>query len=172
MENRSITVAGTNDITALVALVNSAYRGDKAREGWTHEADLLNGQRIDAEGMAALLANGDTTILKYTDNSRIVGCVCLEKKDSHLYLGMLTTAPEFQGKGIGKVMLREAERHAVRLGCKLVEMTVITDRKELMAWYERHGYKNTGVLKPFPSHDPRAGVPLKPLQFVVMEKML
>jgi len=172
MESTPISVAGPADVTALESLVNSAYRGDKARKGWTHEADLLGGQRIDADGIAALLTNEQATLLKYTDNGRIVGCVCLEQKGTNLYLGMLTTDPEYQGKGIGKAMLQAADRHAVQLGCTLLEMTVITDRKELVAWYERHGYVNTGVTKPFPHNDVRFGIPVKPLEFVVLEKVL
>jgi ribosomal protein S18 acetylase RimI-like enzyme len=172
MENGQIMVAGQEDIAALELLVNSAYRGDAARQGWTHESDLLDGQRIDAEEVAAILENANNTLLKYTKNGQILGCVCLERKGDHMYLGMLTTNPAYQGLGIGKALLQAGESHAAKLGCTVVEMTVITDRAELMAWYERHGYRNTGKLKPFPSDNPKVGKPLKNLEFVVLEKAI
>ncbi len=170
MENTHITIAGKEDAAALELLVNGAYRGDSARRGWTHEADLLGGQRVDLQGIEDLLADSNITLLKYTENGQIIGCVCLEKKETHLYLGMLTVDPALQGKGIGKALLETAESYAFHLGCDAVEMTVITDRKELIAWYERHGYKNTGLIKSFPSDDPRFGIPVKHLEFVVLEK--
>lgn len=168
----SITVAGTSDIAAIEFLVNNTYRGDNARQGWTHEADLLHGPRIDAESIAAILNDNSKTLFKYTENDRLAGCVCLEQNGDHMYIGMLTTDPSLQGKGIGKTMLHAAEAHAVQLGCTLIEMTVITERTELIAWYERQGYKNTGMVKPFPSDNPKVGVPLKNLEFVVLEKSI
>lgn len=172
MENKHITVASHDDIAAIELLVNNTYRGDGARKGWTHEADLINGPRIDAESIAAILDDNTKTIFKYTGNGQIIGCVCLERNGNHIYLGMLTTNPTLQGKGIGKALLQAGEQYASQLGCTLIEMTVITDRTELIAWYERNGYKNTGKVKPFPADNPKVGTPVKRLEFVVLEKAI
>jgi len=172
MTNRHIALARKEDISALESLVNSAYRGDSSRQGWTHEADLLNGQRVDTAIIETMLADTNTTLLKYTEDDQIIGCVSLEKTDDHAYLGMLTVNPALQTKGIGRSLLEAAEHYASQLGCTVIEMTVITVREELIDWYIRRGYKNTGIVKAFPADDTRFGIPVKPLEFVVLEKKI
>ena len=44
-----ITKATIEDVKALNNLVNSAYRGESSKKGWTYEADLLGGIRITEE---------------------------------------------------------------------------------------------------------------------------
>ena len=166
-----IEKANLDDVSALNVLVNSAYRGESSKQGWTTEADLLGGIRVDDERLKEIIAKPGAMILKYLDErNNITGCVHLEKKDSKLYLGMLTVSPTEQGRGIGKKLMNTAEEEAKKLNCISIYMTVLTDRTELIAWYERHGYINTGNKKPFPAGDPRFGLPKKFLEFVVMEK--
>lgn len=168
-----ISISELKDVPELNALVNSAYRGDSSRQGWTTEADFLDGIRIDEERIEELIGKPDTVILKYTDSSnKIIGCVHLEKKEDRMYLGMLTVSPTLQSKGIGKEMMGASEAHAKKMNCRSVYMSVITIREELLAWYERHGYKNTGIKKPFPMSDPRFGLPKQELEFVILEKDL
>ena len=168
-----ISKATLNDVSELNALVNSAYRGDSSRRGWTTEADLLDGIRIDEDRLTELIQKPDSMILKYTEEpNKIIACVHLEKEILKLYLGMLTVSPELQGKGIGKEMLWAAEKEAKKFLCRSIYMTVLTDRTELIAWYNRHGYLNTGNIEPFPSGDPRFGLPKKYLEFVVLEKKM
>ena len=166
-----ITPAVQADISALSALVNGAYRGEGSRKGWTTEADLLDGIRIDEAGLKAMLQNPTETILTYEDADRLVGCVALEKKGTELYLGMLTVWPEAQTAGIGKKLMAAAEKLALEQQCQTITITVITARHELIAWYERRGFRATGEKKPFPD-DPRFGLPKQPLEFIVMKKEL
>lgn len=168
-----ISAAELKDVSELNALVNSAYRGESSKQGWTTEADLLDGIRIDDERLTELIQKGDSVILKYTDSSnKIIGCVHLENKHDRMYLGMLTVSPMLQARGIGKELMQAAETHARKHSCNSVYMSVITARPELLAWYEKHGYKNTGIKKQFPSEDPRFGLPKKELEFVILEKNL
>ena len=168
----SIIPATENDIAALDRLVNSAYRGDSSKKGWTTEADLLEGLRTDPDSLAQLIAEPDSVILKYTGEAGVIeACIYLKKKGTQLYLGMLTVSPELQAKGIGKQMLAAAEIHAKQNDCASIVMTVISVRAELIAWYERHGYRPTGKTEPFPT-DPKFGLPKQPLVFVVLEKPL
>jgi ribosomal protein S18 acetylase RimI-like enzyme len=167
-----ITKAVVEDAPELNSLVNSAYRGDSSRQGWTTEADLLDGTRIDANGIAELIKTQGTTLLKYVDEDKILGCVELKKSEGKLYLGMLTVRPNLQGKGIGKALLNAAEVEAKNQSCTSIYMTVISVRKELIDWYIRHGYQLTGERKPFAFTDPRFGQPKMKLEFVVMEKKL
>lgn len=167
--------ADVSDIGALHRLIETAYRGDTARTGWSHEADLLDGQRIDPEALDDILTDASQSLLLAKQDDADVGCVCVSDRGSGLaYLGLLTVAPERQAGGIGRALLAagEAEAHA-RFGATRIEMTVIIQRVELIQWYRRRGYRETGETRPFPVDDARFGLPLRDdLCFVVLERRL
>jgi predicted N-acetyltransferase YhbS/REP element-mobilizing transposase RayT len=167
-----IQPATTADVPALNKLVNSAYRGESSRKGWATEADLIDGTRIDEAAMLDLIHDKNTTILKYTEDEMILGCVELRKENENLYLGMLSVQPDLQAKGIGKKLMFAGEDFARKQGCKKVTMTVVSVREKLIDWYIRHGYRLTGERKPFKMPDERWGIPKQPLEFVFMEKAL
>ena len=168
----NISVAGIEDIEKLMLLVNSAYRGDAAKKGWTHEANLIKGElRTDERSLEKMITNPNATVLKYEDSDQIMGCVYLEKKNIALYLGLLTVSPDLQAKGIGKKLLKAADEYAILNNCNKIEMTVISARTELIAWYERNGFHQTNQRQPFPN-DEHFGTPVKPIEFVVMEKKI
>lgn len=160
------------DAQTLNQLVNSAYRGDTSREGWTTEADLLDGTRIDEAAMRDLIEKPGTVILTYREAGELLGCVELRMQDNKLYLGMLSVKPDTQGKGIGKKLMLAAEDYARQQNIKAIFMMVISVRNELIDWYIRHGYRLTGERKPFVVPDSRWGVPKKELEFVVLEKKI
>lgn len=155
---------------AINRLVNSAYRGEESRQGWTTEADLLDGTRIDEAAVLDLIARPGTTVLLYCEDNQILGCVQLRTEGSKLYLGMLSVKPELQAKGIGKKLMAAAEDHARALGLTAIFMTVLSVREELIAWYGRQGYRFTGERQPFVVPDARWGIPKQELEFVVLEK--
>jgi ribosomal protein S18 acetylase RimI-like enzyme len=167
-----ISKAQLSDAETIATLVNSAYRGDHAKKGWTTEADFIDGSRTDAATLTDIIKKTDTTILKYVRDGKIISCVELKRDGNKLYLGMLTVEPSIQGGGIGKEMLRSAEEFGKKEGCRSVYMTVITIRKELIDWYKRHGYVDTGERKPFHFNDPKFGMPKQKLEFLVLEKQL
>ena len=165
--------AGRDELPDLHALIESAYRGDSARAGWSHEADLLDGQRTDLAELGAALDDPAQHLLVFRDHDQIAACVSLtDRGDGLAYLGLLTVDPRRQATGLGRMMLAAAEDHAATdLGATRIEMTVIAQRDELVAWYERRGYARTGERRPFPSSDPRFGEPRRDdLEFVVLEK--
>lgn len=171
--------AGTSDIAAAHALIESAFRGDSAKNGWTHEADLLGGQRTDVEAIAGIVADPAQTMILAEQDGALRGCVLVADKgrreqDHIAYLGMLTVSPLLQGGGLGSALVVEAERHAREtVGATIMEMTVIKQRTELVDWYRRRGYALTGREEPFPLDDPRFGIPkTRDLVFVVMAKTL
>ncbi len=166
--------AHAEDVPAIVALVESAYRGDASRRGWTTEADLLDGQRTDAAGVAELLARPDSRLLLAEREGSLLGCCHLERQAEACYFGMFAVAPGLQGGGVGGAILAEAERLAREAWhCVRMEMTVITVRDELIAWYVRRGYRRTGALRPFPYGDERFGRPRRAdLEFEVLAKPL
>lgn len=169
------TQADESHIQSLENLVNSAYRGDSSKLGWTTEASILDGQRIDKEGLQQIIAKEDSVILiaEDDDSGRLLGCVHLEKQNNKCYLGMLTVDPTLQKKGIGKMLLGESEAFAQFWDCTSIFMTVISVRSELIAWYEKHGFRKTGEKKPFPYGDERFGIPkVQGLEFIVLEKKI
>jgi ribosomal protein S18 acetylase RimI-like enzyme len=170
--HRKIINAIPADVTKITELVNSAYRGEDSKQGWTTEADLLDGTRVDEMIIYILLTTKNTTILKYVDGPEILGCVELRVEPNGLYLGMLSVRPNLQGEGIGKKLLQAAEIHAREFGCDKIFMTVISVRQQLIDWYIRHGYQLTGERKPFAVPDKRFGIPKQELEFVVLEKTL
>ena len=165
----AIRAATADDVAALHPLIERAYRGETAKTGWTHEADMLSGARTTADELAALIADPDRVILMAHDGDGLVGCVMTARAGEGLaYLGMLTVEPSLQAAGLGRRLLAAAEVEAgSRFGARRMEMTVIRRRVELIAWYERRGYAPTGETRPFPVDPPRPE-----LAFVVLEKAI
>jgi GNAT superfamily N-acetyltransferase len=168
----NLVLATTADASRLTHFVNAAYRGDSARQGWTTEADLLDGQRIDEEGMLEMLARpGAAMLLCQNEAGELLGSFHAQVRGELVYLSMLAVAPTGQARGVGKFLLQAAEDYGRQHGCILSRMTVISVRTELIAYYERRGYHLTGATEPFPT-DPRFGIPRRPLVLLVLEKGL
>jgi len=172
----SLRKATLEDAYDISVLVNSAYRGESSKLGWTTEADLLGGQRTDPESITKIIQKTKSVILLLHSSSRsLVGCVELEVKNSTTaYLGMLTVAPTLQAAGLGRHILEEAENYVrTEWQCSVMEMKVIEIRTELLDWYQRRGYELTAEKGIFPMKDPRFGIPKRSdLDFVVLRKKL
>ncbi|MNU28222.1 Acetyltransferase (GNAT) family protein [compost metagenome] len=170
--------ATSSDVAALHRLVESAYRGDSAKAGWTHEADLLGGQRTDEAELLGIIADtGRVILLAEVDANGerlLTGCVQVADQGEGLaYLGLLTVDPARQASGLGRLLIDAAEAEArSRFAATRMEMTVIRQRSELIAWYERRGYAQTGETRPFPLDETTFGLSDRDLTFVVMEKAL
>lgn len=167
--------AAAEDVAAIVALVESAYRGESSRAGWTTEADILDGQRTDPQGVLEVVQDPKSVLLLgFQDGGTLIACCHVEKHDDHAYFGMFAVRPMLQGGGVGKAMIAEAEKLVVeRWGASEMHMTVISVREELIAWYERRGYRRTGKTSPFPYGDERFGLPKRDdLEFELLVKAL
>ncbi|MDQ4115280.1 MAG: GNAT family N-acetyltransferase [Actinomycetota bacterium] len=165
------------DVDALVGLIESAYRGDASRAGWTTEADLLAGQRTDPEGVREVITAAGSRLLVaelLTERpGEIVACCQLQKREAYVYFGMFSVSPQLQGGGVGKAVMAEAELIAREWGAEEIRMTVIRQREDLIAFYERRGFVRTGRFESFPYGDERFGRPLRDdLEFAELAKPL
>jgi ribosomal protein S18 acetylase RimI-like enzyme len=174
MQSLTFRHATKADIPAIVALVESAYRGDTSRAGWTTEADMLDGHRTDAEDVRSCIERPQSVVLLAEKDGSLVACAHIAAEDGAGYFGMFAVAPTLQGGGIGKHVLAEAERLvSEEWNLDTLRMSVIDVRAELIAFYERRGYTHTGITKPFPYGDDRFGLPKRAdLRFEVLEKRL
>ena len=167
--------AATADIPALHRLIESAYRGEASRAGWTTEADLLAGQRTDPEDLATLLEDPRQAMLTAWRGEQLLGCVLIaDRGEATGYFGMLSVSPTLQGGGLGRRLVEAAHAAlAERFGARRVRISVFPQRETLIEWYRRLGYAPTGETLPFPYGDPRFGLPLRDdLHFIVMERSL
>ena len=160
-----IDAAARADLPALKALIEGSYRGDHARHGWTHEADIVEDERITPDELAGLYSNPNVAILVARSGADIVGCVTVTDRPGGMaHIGLLCVDPPFQSSGLGSRLLHTAELLCTHLGAESMEMTVIEDRAPLIAWYLRKGWRETGERRPFPVPQDR------PLHFIVLEK--
>jgi ribosomal protein S18 acetylase RimI-like enzyme len=171
VEYRDATLA---DVDTVVALVESAYRGESSRAGWTTEADLLDGQRTDGASVGHIIGSSESRVLLAIADGGVLACCQLEQRGDVCYFGMFAVSPLLQGGGLGREMLAEAERIGrEEWAATSMKMTVITQRQDLIAWYVRRGYVQTGETEPFPHGDDRFGLPRRDdLQFEVLTKSL
>ena len=171
----NVAPATLADAREIADLVNSAYRGDSSRFGWTTEADYLDGARITEKRVAEMIQPElGQTILVLRQENEIVGCVFVERTQDGCYLGMLTVNPKMQDRGLGRLLLDHAEAYARKVwDARRMTLGVIQLRGTLMAWYERRGYRRTPVTQAFPYDQPELGLPKrKDLHFIMFEKDL
>ncbi len=167
--------ASERDVPAIVGLIESSYRGETSRAGWTTEEHLLGGQRTDAEAVLAVVRRPGSVILLAEAEGMLAGCCQLERRPGgEAYFGMFSVPPDRQGQGLGRQILAEAERLArEEWGAQTMVMSVLAQRPELIAWYERRGYRRTGETRPFPYGNARFGIPKRQdLRFVLLAKAL
>lgn len=175
VDGAQISVASLCDVAPLIALIQSAYRGADSRLGWTSEDHLLGGQRIDAEMMTRAIADPDQRVLMMKDaKGALFACATVERRDGFGTIGTLSVSPTLQAGGVGKAMLAQAEVYLQSTWqLHRARLSVIAQRAELIAWYERRGYKLTGETSPFPYDDAAFGLPKRDdLSFVIMGKAL
>lgn len=166
-ESMAVRRAGPDDAAALKPLIEGGYRGSSARRGWTHEADIIEDERIGADELAEMLRDPSIHFLIAERDDRAIGCIALTDMGwGRAYFGLLCVDPPFQSSGLGSRLISIAEEMARGFGASVMEISVIEDRHELIAMYERKGYNDTGKREPFPAPQPR------PLFFRLFEKRL
>lgn len=175
MSDLSLTIATHDDLDDVVDVVNQAYRATSPG-GWTTEAGLIEGPRVDRQSLAHTIEAGTMTILVARDQAsrHIQGCVAVQPiGNAEWYLSMLAVNPVAQTSGLGKSIMAAAEAFVIERGARSMKISVIEIRDTLIAWYERRGYQRTGEVEPFPYNDPRVGVPLRDgLTLVALRKQL
>ncbi len=171
--NTCVYLASQKNLPAIEQLLNKAYRGPQSTKGWTTEAHLIAGDiRTNQTDLLLHFNAPNSVFLLYINaTNQIAGCVNLQLIDNKLYLGMFAVSPLLQGDGIGKHLLIAAEEYAGFVNCKSIYMTVISVRTELINWYKRNGYEETGQVVPF-EENAHSGKHLQKLEFMYLEKQL
>jgi ribosomal protein S18 acetylase RimI-like enzyme len=169
----TIRTATTDDIPAIVKLLNSAYRGVSSRAGWTTEADLIGGEvrTSETDVQMVMTRQGSRFLLLCDETGGIKGCVNLQLQAAAVYLGMFAVQPGIQGQGLGRMLLTASENWTLESGRERIVMWVISVRTELIAWYQRLGFRDTGERKEF-KEDGLSGPHLRPLEFMILEKAI
>ena len=140
-----------DDLVAVVDLVNAAYRGGEDYSGWTHEGHLLHGARISLEQLTQQLTGEHVKMLLAEREGRLYGCMMLSLQGDRVYLGTFAVVPHLQGNGVGRQMLKHAERQAAeQWQASQIEMVVISQRQDLIEYYQRRGYQVSGEVSDFP----------------------
>ena len=146
----ALSLADIGDAESINALINQAYRGS---EGWTRETEIVSGERSSVNDITKLIHCPDSHLLVATISGILTACICVENKNNKAYIGTFAVSPAFQNKGIGKHLLLLAEEYATnQLGSKKLIMAVISQREELISFYERRGYTRTGEISEYPIH--------------------
>lgn len=168
--NDLISLATQKDVLRIVELLNMGYRGERSRKGWTTEADLISGEiRSNVEDVTSVMHEEGSVFLVHKNTSEeIIGCMNLKKQGKRIYLGMFAVDPELQSNGIGGELMRAAEEFALEQHCLAIYMYVISVREELITWYKRKGFVDTGERIPFQENF--TGKHLQPLEFAILEK--
>jgi ribosomal protein S18 acetylase RimI-like enzyme len=170
MNKHEILTASVEDVSKLNNLINSAYRGEYAKKGWTNEIGIIEGARINEIEVRRMIESPNGILLKFVnEGNTIIGCCYLEIHGNELYLGTLTVSPDIQGQGIGKMMLKYADEYAKAHNYTAIIITVVSGRVELIDWYIRHGYQLTGKSKPFPAQM-GFGNPLKEIELIELKR--
>jgi GNAT superfamily N-acetyltransferase len=152
-----IRIAETQDATAIVAVINAAFR---PAEGFVFDDD-----RIDLNAVRDLLHKG--AFLLAVDHAAVCGCVYVELRADRSYLGLLSVDPQWQKTGLGAKLMAAAEAHCARAGSRYMDLQIVSLRKEMYGFYHRWGYTETGTA-PLPSDlNPKL-----PCHFVKMSKPL
>jgi N-acetylglutamate synthase-like GNAT family acetyltransferase len=152
-----LRIAGNADADGLMDLINAAFR--------RAESFIIDRDRVDIEVIHSLSAKGEFLVAE--DEGALAGCVYLELRGERAYLGLLSVAPARQKAGVGSILMREAELHCARAGCRFMDLRIIDLRKDNHAFYKRRGYVETST-EPLPSNlDTKL-----PCHFVNMSKPL
>ncbi|OUY06350.1 GNAT family N-acetyltransferase [Acinetobacter populi] len=169
---KQIILAQTQHIESIVALVNQAYRPEDAALSWTNEANWVDGDRTSFQQVQSLF-KVDSFILLMFDQKILIACVHIEQHQDHAYIGMLSTHIDYQNQGVGKIMLAAAEQFIrENLSVQYIEMSVLSTRQELIAFYQRRGYQLDGQVQAYPT-DAGVGIPrVDNLQVLTMCKNL
>jgi len=169
--NLQFKTATINDAQAIAKLVNSAYRPTGDIKGWTHESELISGERTNIDQVCSLFRD-NSYVLVAVENGNIVACVHVEIHGLNAHIGMLATSPEVQGLGYGKQMLSYAEDIASKnFSATKYVMKVLLARKELLAFYIRRGYITTGSTYEYPASAGVGSPKVTNLQVGVLEKV-
>ncbi|KAJ9488798.1 hypothetical protein VN97_g4481 [Penicillium thymicola] len=175
MNELNFRVATEKDAAQLQQLVESAFRAEDSRKGWTDDLGLSSSFHLDVQDILAMINKLDSVMLMATDDQNtLVGSIGTSKRDANqARLYMLAVDTSVQRGGIGRQILAYAEDYCQQTwGVTTLGLNALSNREELISWYSRRGYKPTGETSPFPREKFENLVLPGDLCFVEFEKVL
>lgn len=166
------TPATEDDVEALVALVNSVYRGEHSKQGWTTEANILEGKRVDTAWVRDVIESSHSTLIVARRHGAVIGCLQIDIEAPVAHLGLFAVDVVSQTLGIGKRLLQEAEVYAKSNNISTLQLEIIDKRADIILYYERRGFQATGESLDFPVRDDLWRSKVGPLQLLVYRKQL
>lgn len=159
------------DVPALVRIVEAAYRGTDAAAGWTTEVGLVRNARTHPEEVQALIADEDSVVLLAEQDGVPIGCAAVhpEIDGERPEFGLFAVDPARQAGGVGKALLESGADWARRRGDRELVIRVLQSRPELVAWYQRRGFRATGEGVPFAGRAEDLVVPELRMELLVLE---
>ncbi|MGN6376344.1 MAG: GNAT family N-acetyltransferase [Sphingomonas sp.] len=156
------------DVEALQLLVQRAYRGDTAAASWSHEGEVATGERISRAAIATLITATTSIVSVAEVGGRLGGTSLVEEiAPEQCTIRLLSVEPALQARGIGSRLLDNAEAEARScFAAQVARIEVLDQKRKLIAYYERRGYRPTGAARPYPH---QLSVPA---QLVTFEKRL
>lgn len=169
-----LRLATIDDAPQVQQLVQAAFRAPDGREGWTADMELGNRFRIEVEQVAATITRADGVVLMTTVAGNLVASVeVVKRSDGHARLSMLSVDQRYQSNGLGRQVLEYAEDYCRRTwSATAMELNALSTRQNLISWYQRRGYRETGETSPFPREEFSDLDLPEDLCFVEMEKDL
>ena len=155
---------------AIADLVNLTYRGDL---GGRRIMKKKRGDRTNRQAIESAMCNPNAHFLVVNLPKILASCIYVAKEKEHAYIGFFSVHPSLQGRGLGKYVLEQAETFVLRnMEIHKFVMFVVSQRRELIEFYQRRGYFRTGRIEAYPLHM-GIGVPrIAGLTIEYLEKLL
>ena len=165
---KNIRLASKADVQQLTMLINTAYR---TRGGWTTEEGMIQGDRIQEKQLYDLLNLENFQLFVLEIDNKLLGCIGVSLGQQVAEIESFAVAPAEQNSGYGKQLLDFAESHIFEIfKKKVIQMSVLNVRIELLAYYQRRGYQLTEKIEAYPLGQ-NVGEPLIPLHLLILEKI-
>jgi GNAT superfamily N-acetyltransferase len=139
-------IATSDDVAALVRVINRAYRVEDFFVDGDRTTGEEIGRRLGGQAGCFLVVDDDPC----RPTGMLAGAVYVEVRGDRGYFGMLAVDPERQKQGLGAALVAAAEELCRAAGCQHLDIDVVNLRQELPPFYAALGFRPLATA-PFPT---------------------